>query len=201
MHSKEWNITKRIEVLKNYRASRNNDVLVFQEAILKSPVSTTTSQIFLSDSPIIISGILKEAVRSYCDILGKLLSGKGTISNLADVAYNLAMKQNRDFEYSLIFVSRSIEQLQSDLKMAISSATALNRSLSQEPYVVLCFGGQDGFTAQLSKALYDNSVLLQRHLVSYSTPSPFISSISMSTQHLISGICCIVQKLLMVLRF
>lgn len=191
MRSKEWNITNCLAVLKDYGASRNNDALVSQEAILKPPVSTPTSQIFLSDCPIIISGQSTEAVRSYCDVLSKSLSGKGTTSNLADVAYNLAMKQ-KGFEYSLTFVSRSIEQLQSDLKRAISGATALNRTRSQEPYVVLCFGGQDGFTAHLSKALYDNSVLLQRHLVSYSTISLFVSSISLSMKHLISGICCIV---------
>jgi hypothetical protein len=194
MHSKEWEITERVAVLESYGASGGNDAPVFKEAIPEVPGSIPTSPIFLSDCPIIISGESTEAVRYYCDVLGTSLSRKSTTSDLADVAYNLAIRQNRGFQYSLTFITCSIEQLQSDLKRAIFEAMALNQPRSQEPYVVLCFGGQEGHTAYLSKVLYDNSLLLQRHLVSCSTPFPIRLVILLSMRHLISGVRRVEQR-------
>ena len=84
---------------------------------------------------------------------------------LADVAHNLALKQNREFENSQVLTCASIEDLSSQLEKTVSGTTKLHKSPSHSPSVVLCFGGQDGKWAHISRGLYDSSVLLQRYIV------------------------------------
>lgn len=162
--SREWKADKRIAMINNYGAGGSNAAMIVEEW-----ASSPQTRPQLSHLPIFISGKTPEAVRSYCDLLRASLSGK----DLVDIAYNLSIKQNRDFEHSLIFTTAGIQELSSQLEQAAAGTTALQKIPSQKSFVVLCFGGQDGRMAHISKSLYDNSAVLQRHLVSgIDTPFP-----------------------------
>lgn len=163
--SREWKADKRIAMINNYGAGGSNAAMIVEER-----ASSPQTRPQLSHLPIFISGKTPEAVRSYCDLLRASLSGK----DLVDIAYNLSIKQNRDFEHSLTFTTAGIQELSSQLEQAAAGTTALQKIPSQKPFVVLCFGGQDGRMAHISRSVYDNSAILQRHLVSgIDTPVPF----------------------------
>ena len=166
-HSREWKATKRIALINNYGAGGNNAAMILQEATLTSANICTQ----LTHFPIYISGKSADSIRSYCDRLRVSLSAKSMTAGLADIAYNLAIKQNRDFNNSLILTSSSIQELASQLEGVASGATEIRENTRPKTSVVLCFGGQDGKTAHISKDLFDNSILLQRHLVSDNLPS------------------------------
>ncbi|EAS32138.2 polyketide synthase [Coccidioides immitis RS] len=161
--SREWKATKRrIALINNYGASGNNAALVLQEATAST--SPAVSSPACSHYPIYISGKTAEAVRSYCEPLRMFLSTGDRLS-LSDIAYNLAIKQNRDFEHFLTLTASSVRDLSSQLEKIASGTTSTEvRSSHQRPAVVLCFGGQDGKLAHISKDLYDNCVVLQRYL-------------------------------------
>lgn len=156
--SREWKATKRVALINNYGAGGNNAAMVVEERS-----QPPTARVKLSHFPIFISGKTTNAIQSYCEVLKTSLSGK----DLGDVAYNLAIKQNRDFENTLVLVSTSNQDLANQLEGAASGTVELQKIPTQTPSVVLCFGGQDGKIAHVSKSLYDNSVLLQQHLVSH----------------------------------
>lgn len=154
---RDWEAAKRIALINNYGAGGNNAALVVEERV-SSPVIRPK----LSHFPIFISGKTTEAVRSYCGLLSTSLNGK----DLADIAYNLAVKQNRNFEHSLVLASANVHELSAQLEKAASGGTEVQKTPGQRPSIVLCFGGQDGKIAHISKTLYDNSLILQHHIVS-----------------------------------
>nr|A0A0B5KU17.1 RecName: Full=Non-reducing polyketide synthase mapC'; AltName: Full=Mycophenolic acid biosynthesis cluster protein C' [Penicillium brevicompactum]AJG44381.1 MpaC' [Penicillium brevicompactum] len=83
------------------------------------------------------------------------------------LAYNLAMKQNRDLPLNLTFSTSSDTTSLGARLEAIStgaSADLIQKRPSNEPPVVLCFGGQNGLTATISKEVFDASALLRTHL-------------------------------------
>ncbi|ORY16986.1 hypothetical protein BCR34DRAFT_556379 [Clohesyomyces aquaticus] len=161
--SKDWNSAKRIAVVNNYGASGNNAAIVLREASIVYPtlhsVPTTPSHF-----PILITGKSADAVRAYC---GSLITCLGRINyknDFADVAYNLATKQNRNFESSLVITTGNVEDFRAQLEQVASGTELLHSATGQKPFTVLCFGGQDGLIAHISKGLYDSSLLLQHYL-------------------------------------
>lgn len=164
---RDWKVTKRIALINNYGAGGNNTAMVLQEPTPIVPASHPKIRTQLGHYPIFISGKTSEAVRSYCSRLVAFLSRKDRSITLADVAYNLTLKQNRDFETSQILTTASIEELSGKLEKTASGAAELQKFASHSPSVVLCFGGQDGKWAHISKGLYDSSVLLQCYRVSH----------------------------------
>ena len=179
--SMEWRpgaAGRRIALINNYGASGNNAALVLQEATAASPTSSSTVYpLTCSTYPIFISGKSMEAVSSYCARLAAFVStdvGDRNRLYLSDIAYNLAIKQNRDFEHCIALTTSSMQELRSQLEQAALSEPQVKSSHQRgsTPIVVLCFGGQDGKMAHISKTLYDNCVLLQKHLVSTSHPHP-----------------------------
>ncbi|KAL7940701.1 hypothetical protein V8C42DRAFT_361770 [Trichoderma barbatum] len=167
IETREWKASKRIAMVNNYGASGNNAAMIVQDASSLSLALSPNTGVGreLSHFPIFISGKTPESVRSYCDHLGKFLSRTTSTRSLADIAYNLAMKQNRGFDNSLVLMSASTQDLSNQLEQAASGITEIpQKTKSPKSSVVLCFGGQDGKTAHISKGLYDECVLLQRHL-------------------------------------
>ena len=164
----EWKAKKRIAVINNYGACGNNAAMIVQEHNLVSTASYAGTCNQPTHFPIFIAGKTTEAIRSYCDRLGAYLIRKDFTYALADLAYNLALKQNRELETSLVFTSGSMEEFSDQLGKAASGTTELSKTLgrSRKPIVVLCFGGQNGKSAYISKDLYDSSMLLQHHIVS-----------------------------------
>lgn len=163
MQTRTWKAAKRIALINNYGAGGSNAAMIIQEPAPKALALPPRIHTQLSHFPIYISGKSPEAVRSYCERLRESLS---TTESLGDISYNLATKQSREFENSIVFASANIQDLSNQLEQAASGAIDLQGSPSYKPSVVLCFGGQNGKTTHISKDLYDNCVLLQYHIVS-----------------------------------
>lgn len=169
MESREWTASKRIAAVNNYGASGNNSIMIVQEAKIESPAPHPTPK-QPSHFPIFVSGRTSDAVRSYCSQLHKLQENRDTQITLADIAFNLALKQNRNFDYISALTSGSAQEFSVQLQQITSGIINIEKRPGSKPSVVLCFGGQDGLTAQISKDLYDSSVVLQKHLVSPRSP-------------------------------
>ncbi|KAK4155038.1 hypothetical protein C8A00DRAFT_13874 [Chaetomidium leptoderma] len=156
----------RIALINNYGAGGNNAAMVVREGSI--PLEPNLGGIKeWSHFPVFVSGKTPEAVRAYCDKLRASSLDENDPRNLADVAYNLAAKQNRDFEHSLVLVSSSVADLSRQLELQAAAAplqeVPLRKHKGPLP-VVLCFGGQDGLMAHVSRQLYEGSVVLRRHL-------------------------------------
>jgi acyl transferase domain-containing protein/acyl carrier protein len=161
--STDWKAAKRIALINNYGASGNNAAMVVEEATPESCAHDSTLLPQSSHFPFFISGKTIEQVQSYGECLKSFL-GKETTTSLADIAYNLAIKQNRDFDNSVVFTSSSISDLKAQLEQAASDNTKLLKITKHKSSVVLCFGGQNGALAQISKDLYDNCILLKHYI-------------------------------------
>lgn len=176
LHNTEWKAGNRIALINNYGAGGNNAAMIVEEARLEITESAQaeSSSPLLPSLPIYIAGRTAEAVQSYCRRLNELLRQPAMSDELANIAYNLAMKQNREFESSLCLPVTDIQELSRQLELAASDATKVQIHPSVKPHVVLCFGGQDGKTAHISKALYESSKLLQVHIVSSYQKAPLL---------------------------
>jgi acyl transferase domain-containing protein len=159
--SREWRSQRRIALINNYGAGGSNAALVLQEC---PPKDSLDGSVQISHVPILISGKSDESIRFYCERLSEFIGIKNETS-LVDIAYNLSMKQNRDFNKRLTLTSTSLQDLSSQLKKTASGDLAIGQRSAEQPSIVLCFGGQDGRIAHISKDLYENCTLLQQHLV------------------------------------
>ncbi|KAJ5357675.1 CAZyme family CE10 [Penicillium brevicompactum] len=166
--STEWVSTKRVAMVSNYGASGSNAALIVKEhAPIRSEQNGTASE-YIENVPILVSARSEESLRAYCGALrATLLSHPPSETLVQKLAYNLAMKQNRDLPLNLTF-STSSDTISLGARLeAIStgaSADLIQKRPSNEPPVVLCFGGQNGLTATISKEVFDASALLRTHL-------------------------------------
>ena len=80
-------------------------------------------------------------------------------NDLADVAFNLADKENRYLLQNLITTAATAGELQGKL-----SAKKLQSPVSKAKPLVLAFSGQTSNVVGLSKGVYDGSTIFQRHL-------------------------------------
>lgn len=139
LRTTEWRAAKRIAFINNYGAGGNNAAMVVEEATAERPELAHTgspdplAQLF----PIFISGKTTEAVRPYCHQLNVSLNRTTTTANLADVAYNLATKQNREFENSLVLTTNSVQDISDQLNLAVSGAIKLQVHSRIKPRIVL----------------------------------------------------------------
>lgn len=167
--SKRWTSSKMTVIVNNYGAAGSNAALLLQE---HSPVDTKTAEeksasIDLSEEevPIFLAARTTESLRAYCVALNLFTAKTHDANNLADIAYNLAKKQNRDLAYSYTFTASSKESLHSQLKAGALGIVDFEKSPDQLRPIILCFGGQTGRTVSLSENIFNGSNLLQFHLV------------------------------------
>lgn len=171
--SMTWASSERIAMVTNYGAAGSNAAIVLKQHTTPS-VRTNNG---LSHMPIILMAKSAESLQEYCTALHDWLNrGRPAVQ---DVAYNLAVKQNRDMDFLIslpIMADRDL--LISQLK-SISSPTSRSikkRSSKVEMPVVLCFGGQSGNTVHISQELFNECSLFQTHLVSMPVLILFIIS-------------------------
>ncbi|KAL8636935.1 MAG: hypothetical protein Q9228_005733 [Teloschistes exilis] len=161
----------RSAVINNYGAAGSNAAIVLQEYLPTSDDSAAPPQLSSKSDPkslpFSISAKTPESLRSFCAALRDTISTKEGIDDpnaLADFAYNLATKQNRDLEYHWTATSGTCTALSHQLENAAAGTSEFSKSPSNGKPVVLCFGGQTGRTANISRDLFDESRLLQSHL-------------------------------------
>jgi acyl transferase domain-containing protein len=165
-----WKTQKRVAMVTNYGAAGSNAAIV-----LKEPISTPTAlcsdekERLPSTVPFFVAAQTEESLREYCQALkGRLLNGAHLESiAVQDLAFNLARKQNRSMEFSVSFTnSSSVTELHERLDDIISDRMNIQKKAHTSNPVVLCFGGQTGNKASISKSLVASSALLRLHLVS-----------------------------------
>ncbi|GFF55249.1 conidial yellow pigment biosynthesis polyketide synthase [Aspergillus udagawae] len=169
VESTEWEAERRLAMVSNYGASGSNAALVVREHITGANKQGDATSRYLLDVPILISAETQDSVRAYCGALRTaLLSNSWSAITVQDLAYNLAIKQNRALSFNVAFPISSHSGLLGARLEAIAtgaSADILQKRPASEPPIILCFGGQSSQTACISKTLFDSCVLLQKHLV------------------------------------
>ncbi|KAL2826216.1 hypothetical protein BDW59DRAFT_161055 [Aspergillus cavernicola] len=166
----DWEAEKRVAMVTNYGAAGSNAAIILREHS-SAPPSTSPSgvrQCLPSAVPFFVSARTEESLRSYCQALQSTIreAAQSNMGTVQDLAYNLARKQNREMENFVTFSTASGEtaELLQRLDSVAFGSTKAERQ-HQPPYpVILCFGGQTGNTASISRDLFESSELLRFHL-------------------------------------
>lgn len=169
VESTKWASARRVAMVSNYGASGSNAALIVRDHTPSLSGQGKAMMEYIRDVPILISARSEESIRAYCDALRTtLLSHPQSDIVVRELAYNLAMKQNRTLPFTLTFSTSSDPASLSTRLEAIAadkSADIVQKRPSSEPPIVLCFGGQNGVTSSISQEVYDSSALLQTHLM------------------------------------
>ncbi|KAL3476509.1 hypothetical protein BJX99DRAFT_258441 [Aspergillus californicus] len=162
--SLRWDTGFRSACVNNYGAAGNNTVVIVCQApsgATTAAESTGRSEGKLARYPIRICAHSTASLHKSCAAIAQLIATKRPA--LPDVSFSLARTQNPRLSHHVIFGASSLVELQHILE----SPSKLNANLhivSGCKPVVLVFGGQTGMTVHLSRAAYDMSCLLRKHL-------------------------------------
>jgi 3-oxoacyl-(acyl-carrier-protein) synthase len=144
-------------LVNNYGASGSNAALVIQEG----NIQCRSTAIPWFAYPVYVSGRTAADIHAFCTKLEDYIRSDPSLA-LADIAYNLSVKQSWMFDCRLSFVAKDLSDLIRQLRQADAANTPI---LAKSPFTVLCFSGQDGRLAQISQTVYNSSKILQKHLV------------------------------------
>lgn len=163
-----WKVDQRVALVTNYGAAGSNAAMVVQEYTKPGVEEKESHLISLPEVPIFISARTKDSLKSYCSSLETSLSQSQPEWTVQDLAYNLAVKQNRNMDFSASFTVPPNKELLLSRLQSFSSETSdkLEKQQTTHVPVILSFGGQSGNTAHISEELFNNCILLQSHLVS-----------------------------------
>ncbi|KAI1748007.1 beta-ketoacyl synthase [Xylaria castorea] len=145
----------------NYGAAGSNAAIVLREFNSQSDQNTISrDEISTRAYPLILSAKSEESMSQYIIALKRWLpSTKGSFAN---VAFNIARRQNISFHYRVAVTATSNADLNEKLETILSTSS---RALPFVKYpIILCFGGQNGRTVTLSKELYESSKLLKTYV-------------------------------------
>lgn len=153
-----WTVSPKVALVNNYGAAGSNAaILVREQKQAQSPDSHP-----IGTFPITIAARSRESLERYIDVLRLFLDKKRP--PLPVVAHNISKRQNHSLYYRAAFTASNLESLLTSLEK-FSSVGEIDAIKAGRP-VILSFGGQTGQTVCLSRALYDESDLLQKHMVS-----------------------------------
>lgn len=161
-----WTVPRRIAVVNNYGAAGSNAAIVVQDVNRVNDHKSSTS-LAGSEVPFFISAKTSQSLIEYCAVLKACLpriqETHGRAAALS-LAYNLAVKQSRGFEYTFSFTSGTLDGVASNLSQAPS--IDFKKVPAGGRPIVLCIGGQNGRTMHLDEDLVRNSKTLRKHIVS-----------------------------------
>lgn len=162
-----WDTERRVALVTNYGAAGSNAAMIVQEHSKPGIDEKKDHSLFLQEVPIFISAKTKDSLQSYGRALEASITHSQPGLTAWDLAYNLAVKQNRDMKFCASFtVPFSQEMLLSRLQSISSGSSAeIQKQPSSRMPVILSFGGQSGNTAHISQELFNSCILLQNHLV------------------------------------
>ncbi len=149
--TKPWTSDFRIACVNNYGAAGSNAVAL----VCQQPTVLGKRHETLSRYPIILTAHSHESLEAYRNMVLKTCSSV----SLSDLAYNLAIKQNRSLPH---LVAMTVSD-GTCVEQKISECEAVEVSKPTKP-LVLVFGGQESAIVSLSRELYSASVLLRSHL-------------------------------------
>lgn len=162
--SQQWHSSRHMALVNNYGAAGSNAAIVLQEYIPSDSQSqrTATKSTDSREYPIFISAKTEENLVAYGKALQAYISRAHDV-NIADIAWNLARKQNRKLEFIYTSTASSISALSEQLNI-IASGSRIQKAPGTLS-VVLCFGGQTGRFISLSEDVVESSTLLHHHLI------------------------------------
>lgn len=158
---------RRAALINNYGASGSNASMVVADP------PRTQRQLTASSDRLArafwITGLDDRSLKDYCVRLRKFLSSSRLSSekNLspANLAYNMSRQSNRDLPRGLMFRSSTVEELDQTLEKFVAGSAQVVSTAKKPPRpVILCFGGQISRTVHLEKSIYENNILLKKHL-------------------------------------
>lgn len=167
--SVSWKAERRVALVTNYGAAGSNAAMVVQEYSKPGDKEKKDHSVFLPEVPIFISARTKDSLNAYCSALEASITHAQPGWTAWDLAYNLAVKQNRNMEFCTSFtVPPSHDIILSRLQSISSECSAeIQKQPSSHIPVILSFGGQSGNTAHISQELFNNCTLLRNHLVCF----------------------------------
>ncbi|KAL8724681.1 MAG: hypothetical protein Q9166_007815 [cf. Caloplaca sp. 2 TL-2023] len=167
-----WDARRRTAVINNYGAAGSNVAIVMHERSTIGDGAAghheASNSHYVTNFPFTIMAKSCESLRAYCTALKSFVvrAQKARRGNLlAEIAYNLATKQNCRLEYSLDFTASNIATLNDRLEASASASDGLKEATPSARPVVLCFGGQNGRCVTLSEALFRSSRILQINMI------------------------------------
>ncbi|KAL4812411.1 hypothetical protein BDW67DRAFT_188682 [Aspergillus spinulosporus] len=165
----DWEAEKRVAMVTNYGAAGSNAAIILGEPA-STPITSISvhREVLPSYVPFYVSARTEESLRSYCEALQSTICevAQSDTDTVQHIAYNLARKQNRDMEHFVTFPTASGEasELLARLKSIASAHTQVERRAQSSHPVILCFGGQTGDTASISRELFESCELLRLHM-------------------------------------
>ncbi|UNI24539.1 Type I Iterative PKS [Purpureocillium takamizusanense] len=167
-HLSPWEGSFRAALVNNYGASGTNVAMIMCQPP-RTPFERTTSETAKPLLyPILISAHSTASLRRYCSALLRLLeTHHGTLGNtlLPSVAFQLAQCQNHSLVHRITSSAGSSDELRALLRTTIDRDDAAPWKPRENPKpVVFVFAGQTGGRPLLSQEVYQESILLRRHL-------------------------------------
>ncbi len=163
--TQNWDADFQVACINNYGAAGSNAAMIVCSGPSTSSAYSLQEKQAISKCPIFISANSPASLSAYCGALQKQCVQLSTDSLLADLAFNLADKQNRTFSHVFTSTAASLGELREQLSAGTSGSSNFQLQIDASPKaVVLVFGGQVSNTVGLSKDIYDGSALLQSHL-------------------------------------
>ncbi|KAI1130705.1 hypothetical protein F5Y10DRAFT_262854 [Nemania abortiva] len=155
-HTQPWLAEPKVALVNNYGAAGSNAAISIREHKQMEYSHEPPRGKF----PIIVSARSKDSLERYVGVLKSYLAK--TSASLGTVAHNVSKRQNPSFYHRAAFTAP-------DLGTAISSLENFQlvdktEVVKEGRPVILAFGGQTGQCVCLSKELYDESDLLQKHV-------------------------------------
>ncbi|KAI1742638.1 beta-ketoacyl synthase [Xylaria scruposa] len=150
-----------VALVANYGAAGSNAAIVLREFNSQSGQSILRRDDLSTRSyPLLLSAKSEESLSQYIITLKRWLpSAKGSFAN---VAFNIARRQNIDFHHRVAITATDNADLHEKLEAITSTGSCTLPSVKRS--VILCFGGQNGRTITLSKDLYESSKLLRTYM-------------------------------------
>ncbi|PFH58947.1 hypothetical protein XA68_13013 [Ophiocordyceps unilateralis] len=155
-----WNGPFRTALVSNYGASGANVAMLVCQP--PSPPPRAESPVEDSRHPFLITAHSAASLQRYCRALLPFIASQRSALEktlVPSVAFGLAQRQNHRLAFRALFSVSSIDELESQL-----AQTEVIEAQSSAKPVVLLFAGQTGRRWRLSRAAYNGSSLLRRHL-------------------------------------
>lgn len=153
-----WIAQRRVALVNNYGAAGSNAAILLCEYPQMDGRGCDEQPSAATSYPILLSAKTVRHLESSLNALKSCLPT--TDASIRNIAYNLARRQNFDFEYRVAFAASSTR----DLLSALSTSNAAPTRTGKKP-VVLAFGGQMGRTVTISRELYNECAILRKNLV------------------------------------
>ncbi|KAI0156338.1 hypothetical protein BJ166DRAFT_594225 [Pestalotiopsis sp. NC0098] len=156
-----WTGKPLIACISNHGAAGSTSAMVVRESFsIHVPPHKAHSTKF----PVIVSGACESSLRRNCAALREYITTSDALNKgagLADIAFNLSEKQNRDLSH--IFSTAVTDSSDLYQKLGLKGQDLTFPNPEAKP-VVLVFGGQQSRSLSIDKDVYDSCAVLRKHL-------------------------------------